>query len=314
MNTYLKYKPAWLQLVIFGALTLGIFTSLIIISMAIISKVYGIGFEDLTNLNVANGSILSASKVLQAVSSISLFGVPALVFGYLSDAAPLQYLGFKKPIPPVFWILSIVLILASFPMAGWMAALNQQMHLPKSMASLEKAIRDTEEQSNTLLRGFLQMKSMGDLVAMIFILAVIPALTEELFFRGVIQRLFIQITRRPWAGIVITAFIFSAIHGQFLGFIPRFVLGALLGALYWYSGSLWPGILAHFINNALQVTVAYYYPKFIENEPDFSVGIVVISCFIVVALTWLITRLSQTQFVEVYDTEDEFLPGPHKHQ
>jgi membrane protease YdiL (CAAX protease family) len=122
--------------------------------------------------------------------------------------------------------------------------------------------------------------------------------------------LFIQITTRPWLGILITATIFSALHGQFLGFVPRLILGIVLGALYWFSGSIYPGIIAHFLNNAVQVVLIYVSPQFLETEPNFAAGIIAGSTFIVCALTWWMIKVSQTSYTEVYDTEDDFHIGP----
>jgi membrane protease YdiL (CAAX protease family) len=200
-------------------------------------------------------------------------------------------------------------MLAAFPMVAWLGELNQHMHLPRSWSSLENLIRKAESDSTTMLRHLLEMKSPMDLVAMLFTLAIIPAIVEEFFFRGVLQRLFIQIMKRPGAGIVITAIIFSAVHGQFLGFFPRVVLGIVLGALFWYSGSLWPGILAHFVNNALQIILVYYNPGFAEQDPNFSVGLITGSILIVAGLLWWMRRISQTSYAEMYDTDDDFPIG-----
>ncbi len=119
---------------------------------------------------------------------------------------------------------------------------------------------------------------------------------------------FILLTKRPWLGIIFTAVLFSVLHG-FLGFFPRLALGIILGALYWYSGSIWPGLLVHFLNNALQVLLVYYNPQFAEKDPNFSVLLITASTFLVVALTWWMNKISHTRFAEVYDTDD-FHIGP----
>lgn len=304
MTTYLKYKPAWLQLLIFAGLVMGIFTAGSLVGILIISKLYGLSLADLSGNNLSNTHFVSALKAMQVLSSLALFLIPSLVFAFLSDRQPMRYIGFKKPVPVLFYAIAVGVILASFPMVSWLSELNQHLHLPKSMQSLERLIRSTEEQNNNLIKSFLDMRSPQDLIVMLFIIAVLPAIGEELFFRGVIQRLFIQITKRPWTGIIVTAIIFSAAHLQFLGFFPRVVLGIVLGALYWYSGSLWPGIIAHFINNALQVILIYTSPQLIEKEPDFPAKLTVLSTLAVVALTWWMHRISQTTYAEMYDTDD----------
>jgi uncharacterized protein len=310
MNTYQKYKPAWLQLVIFMSLTIGIFFALSFIAVFIIAKAYNIAPLQFTAMDLSDPSVLAASKIFQAVSAIALFLIPSLVFAYLSDRKPIHYAGLKQPDTWVYYLIGILVILASFPMVSWLGELNEQMHLPKAMAETEKMLRNAEEKSSDLLRKFLVMRGPVDLINMLLILAVLPAIAEELFFRGILQRIFIQMTRRPWIGIIITAIIFSALHGQFLGFFPRLVLGIVLGALYWYSGSLYPGMIAHFLNNAIQIILVYYNPQFIEKDPDFTAGIIAGSTIIVVGLTIWMTRISQTRYAEVYDTDDDFDIGP----
>lgn len=283
---------------------MGIFTVGSLVGIIIISKLYGVSVIEMQGTNLNDPHFVSALKAMQVLSSLALFLIPSLVFALLSDKNGLRYIGFRKPVPISFWAIAAAIIIASFPMVSWLSDLNQHLHLPKSMQSLERLIRDTEEQNNNLIKSFLNMKSPGDLVIMLFIIAALPAVAEELFFRGVIQRLFIQITKRPWVGIVITAVIFSAAHFQFLGFFPRVALGIVLGALYWYSGSLWPGITAHFINNALQVILIYTSPQLIEKEPDFSAKLTALSTIIVIVLTWWMHRKSQTTYADMYDTDD----------
>jgi membrane protease YdiL (CAAX protease family) len=310
MNTYLKYKPGWIQLLIFGSLTFGINLAVSFIAVMAVSKFYNISPAEFETMDLSNPTLVSAFKALQVIISIAWFLIPSLIFAYLSDPKPLPYIGFKKPVPASFFLIAVVIIISAFPMVAWLSEINQHLHLPKSMQSTEKLIRDTEAQNNNLIRSFLNMKTPGDLVVMLFILGVLPAIAEEVFFRGILQRLLILVTKRPWVGIIFTAILFSALHGQFLGFFPRLVLGIVLGALYWYSGSLWPGILAHFINNAVQVILVYYNPQFVEKDPNFSVILITASTFMVVGLMIWIRRISQTRFAEVYDTDDDFPIGP----
>ena len=91
------------------------------------------------------------------------------------------------------------------------------------------------------------------------LIAILPALGEELFFRGIVQRIFISWTKNPLLGIIIGAFLFSFMHLQFYGFIPRFYLGIIFGLIYFWSGSIWLPILAHFLNNAAAVIILFIY-------------------------------------------------------
>lgn len=309
MTTYLKYRPAWMQLLVFGSFAICFFVVASFVSILTIPKMYGISRISFSDPDFSNPAVIAAFKVLQVITTISLFMIPSLAFAYMSDHHPLKYAGFKKAVPASFYIVAVIIILASLPMVSWINDLNQHLHFPKSMQSVEKLMRESEKQNDDLLKNFLSMKSLKDLVMTLFMLALLPAIAEELFFRGVLQRLFIQIFKRPWTGIIVTAVIFSAAHGQFLGFFPRVMLGIVLGALYWYSGSLWPGIVAHFIHNGLQVVLIYSNPQIIDKDPDFSAQLIAASTIAVIALLWWMSRISHTRYAEVYDTDD-FHIGP----
>jgi uncharacterized protein len=310
MNTYQKYKPAWLQLVIFMSLTIGIFFALSFIAVFTIAKAYNLTPLQLTNPELSDPVVVSATKLVQAVSTVVFFLVPSLVFAYLSDRKPLQYAGFKQPAPWIYYLIGILVILACFPMVSWLGDINDRIHLPQAMQETEKMLRNVEAKQNDYLRKILIMESPVDLVNMLVVLALLPAVAEELFFRGILQRIFIQMTRRPWIGIIITSILFSALHGQFLGFLPRMVLGIVLGALYWYSGSLYPGMVAHFLNNAVQIILVYLSPEFLDKDIRFGAGIIAGSTLVVIALTWWMSRITQTTYAEVYDTDDDFHIGP----
>ncbi|ULQ56118.1 CPBP family intramembrane metalloprotease [Flavihumibacter rivuli] len=308
-STYLKYKPAWLQLFIFGSLTFGIYLVLGFVAFYGVAQYFNLPVQQLTELSFDKPGVLPAMKLLQGLLSVVIFLLPALVFAYLSDPRPLPYVGLRKPIPPVFYVLGVILLIGAFPVASWLSYLNQHLHLPASMKSTEDAMKLAEENANKLLKAMLAMKGTGDLVAMIFLLAVLPAVCEELFFRGVLQRLFIQITTRPLVGVIITAALFSAFHGQFYGFLPRLMLGVLLGLLYWYSGSIWPSIIGHFLNNALQIFMVYKNPAFADQEPNLSPGWVFVSLALIAAVIWYSIRISHTHYGEVYDNDEElFMP------
>jgi uncharacterized protein len=313
MDKYLKHKPAWLQLVIFGSLTFGIYLSIGLVAFFGIARLYNVSFDQLQNLDLSQPGVLPALKLLQGVLSIVIFMLPALVFSYLSDQRPLNYLGVKKPIPVNFWWLGAILLLLAFPLASWVNQLNQHIHLPAFMKATEEKLRVAEENAGKLTAEMLNMKGPSDLAAILFLIAFLPAMCEEFFFRGILQRLFIQISKKPWTGIIITAIIFSAFHGQFLGFFTRILLGVLLGAIYWYSGSIWPSVIAHFVNNAIQVIYVYYDKSYIDKEPDLKPMIIIASAAAIVFIIWYMRRISHTHYGEIYDTDDEMiLPSGRK--
>ena len=89
--------------------------------------------------------------------------------------------------------------------------------------------------------------------------AMIPAIGEELLFRGVLQKQLIKGLGNAHVAIILTAVIFSAFHLQFLGFFSRALLGMLFGYLYYWSKNMWYPILTHFTNNGLALLLAIIY-------------------------------------------------------
>jgi membrane protease YdiL (CAAX protease family) len=124
-----------------------------------------------------------------------------------------------------------------------------------------------EEEAARQIKFMLQKRNPVELLKNLLFISVFAGIGEELFFRGILQRLLIRVTKNPWMGIILTAAIFSGIHFQFYGFLPRLLLGVLLGAIYWYSGSLWVAILAHFLYDAAIILLVYFNPQMLEN-PD----------------------------------------------
>ncbi|MDH7463456.1 type II CAAX endopeptidase family protein [Chitinophagaceae bacterium 26-R-25] len=299
MNTYLKYKPVWVQFIILGALFF--LTSAVLGSAAAysIAGAYHISLDEL--MNPASPAAIAASKINLAVSSIFVFGMSGFLFSYMSDHHPFKFLGFKKPMPQIFLSIGVVVLLASLPALSWVAIMNKHILLPSGLQETFKRLDDLNKE---MMKKMLVMPAAKDLFMNIIVFGVIPAVMEEIFFRGALQRIFIRLFKSPVIGILVTAFIFSAAHMEFTGFLVRLVLGALLGALYWYSGSLWPGILMHFLNNAMQILVMYFYPQTMVEDTHFNVWLVVVSCLsIVLILIWM-KRISHTHYGEVYDNDD----------
>ena len=166
-------------------------------------------------------------------------------------------------------------------------------------------MKASEEATAKQIGFMLKRNTVQDLFLNLVLIAVFAGVGEELFFRGVLQRLFIKIFKNPWAGILVTAFIFSAIHLQFYGFIPRFILGILLGLLYWYSGSLWPSIIAHFVYDAFAVVMIWFNPALAEQDSvTVSLGnqtlLAAISLILIIIIVILMKKRSTNSYEAVY--------------
>jgi membrane protease YdiL (CAAX protease family) len=290
-NSWKVYSP-WTQLGIFLGLLGGAWILTVMAGGAILFA--KVGLNDARHIDVSDPRLTGTLKGIQAISTILLFGLPAYLYAVItSREKPLPFLGFRPARLPVFYALGVMILLLSFPLEGWLGQLNRSIHLPQSAIEMEKA-------ANRQISAFLKASSPMDIVINVFVIALLPAVFEEACFRGALQRILIQLFRSPWAGIIVTGAFFSAFHMQFQGFLPRMFLGILLGAVYWYSGSLWASILAHFVTNAAQVIAVSYYPKMLDEDPAVPLYWALISLVIVVGLLSVLRRRSTTNYAEVY--------------
>lgn len=202
---------------------------------------------------------MSNVKVMQLIQSFGLFVIPPFVMASLWSNNAFEFLRLKSTLRWTTVLYVVAFMLVAIPFINMLSWLNQQIILPEALSEIEKMMQSSEVQIAEITEKMLNVSTLGALLFNMFLVAVVPALGEELFFRGTIQRLL-----SDWKGalfaIWITAFVFSAIHMQFYGFLPRMLLGAFLGYLLLWSGSLWLPIIAHFVNNA--VAVVFYYLKF----------------------------------------------------
>ena len=205
----------------------------------------------------SNPDTISLLKYLQVVNQLGLFIFPPLLFAYWVSRKIATYLLLDiKPQLRVI-VVSIMIIFVSLPFIGWLGQINQSLSLPESLSGIESWMERMEGKANELIVAFLNVKSMGGMMFNVFMIAIIPAVGEEFLFRGVILRLFKEWTKNVNAAVLISAFLFSALHMQFYGFMPRFLLGIILGYLFVWSGSLWVPMLIHFINNAFAIIYIY---------------------------------------------------------
>jgi uncharacterized protein len=245
------------------------FSAFIVISSFLITLVaglflavpfFGIGFMELFESlsKLGHPDYVNMLKYFQAVQSIGLFVIPPFILGWFFGGNSFRYLKLTRKVSVKTIVFTTLIMISAIPFINLLAHWNAQLSLPDFMSSVEEWMRQTEETAQELTKTFLRAETPGDLLLNIFIIAVIPAVGEELLFRGILQRLFSEWTRSSHAGILITAIIFSAMHLQFFGFVPRTVLGILFGYMLVWSGRMWIPVTAHFVNNAVAVTLFYF--------------------------------------------------------
>jgi membrane protease YdiL (CAAX protease family) len=195
--------------------------------------------------------------IVQALSHISTFLFPSLLYWFLIDKRRLADFNGQPAYRVAGWLLVAVLTIAFMPVNGLIIEVNQTLKLPDSLAPLERWMRAKEDQMAELTRFLTTFRTVPQLIMAVLTIGILPALGEEVLFRGVLQRKFIVWTGSIHLGIWLAAALFSAIHLQFYGFVPRMLLGALFGYLYVWSGNLWVPILAHFVNNGFTVLMIF---------------------------------------------------------
>ena len=289
---------------IFGGLTFGLLLLASLVGGSIVAHINHMTLRQMVSISTndfGRPEFAGVVKGLLIVNAIGVFVLPSLVFSYLADPHPLTYIGMRPPQKNVFLLIGLITMIAAYFAVEMLASLNESIVylLPKSM---QQWILKFETDANGQMKNILEMKSPVDLLMTILLAGALPAVSEELFFRGVLQKLFIQICKSAWPGIIITGILFSAFHMQFMGFIPRMALGIILGALYWYSGSIYTSMLGHFIFNSIGVLLIYYKVANLDSNTTISIGYILIGLASLIIIIFLIKYLRK-QSVTSYAVE-----------
>ena len=202
--------------------------------------------------NIADPDLLPALRTMQILQAFGMLIIPSVLYIYFS--APKNGLRsvFSEPSrQPV--LISIAFFLVAFPLVNFLADWNSSWEIPSKFGNW---LVGKEEQTGSLTKMFLDMPTVWHLMLNLTMIAILPALGEELVFRGIIQKGLYRLGN-PHVAIWLTAILFSAVHMQILGFVPRMLMGVAMGYLFLWSGNLWYPIIAHLTNNAVAVTLSY---------------------------------------------------------
>jgi len=264
------------------------------------------GIDGLVNsLNpsqVDSPAALNLLKYFQVLQSIGMFIFPPFILGWLYEGDILNYLNLNRSSRIQTYIFAAMTLLAGIPFINFIGDLNSRMTLPDSFSGIENWMRSMEDNAQSLIEKFMKVESLSGLSFNLFMIAILPALGEELMFRGVVQKIFSNWTKNHHWGIWISAFLFSAMHMQFYGFLPRMALGAMFGYLLIWTGNMWVPILAHFVNNTMGVLGYFMINNGTINKDmeEFGTGsgqsfYVIVSMIITGFLLYRIYQQSQTK-------------------
>ena len=266
----------FMLLLVFGLLfssVLGVF----------IGSMRGGGIMDITNL-----------QITQICNQIIGFMMPPILYAMLVKKEPFNYLGFNRL--PSWSLLGIIAMFTIIPFVGTVSVWNESIVFPESMKSLETTLRNLKELNDNTAE---KMMDESNLAVAILIFGLLAAVSEEMLFRAVIQKAFVKLFKNAHIGIIVTAMVFSAFHGDFYGFLPRFILGMMLGYMFWLSGSIWSSVSMHFVNNTT-IVMLYYLNKIGTIHIDVdkfgstdNILVILLSLITTVAIFWTCNRFSK---------------------
>lgn len=217
--------------------------------MSLISNLFG--------LDAGGIAIIYISATLQSVTA---FIIPAYLTVKIVNPDPIGYLRLKnEKHMPRYVALGISVFILSYAAVSFLNQWNRGITLPASMHDIEQWMRALEDSAMNTTNLLLSSDSVTHLFMNLLIVAGLAAFSEEIFFRGALQRFIQEKTKNGHLSVWIAALVFSIIHFQFYGFFPRLLLGALLGYLFLYTNNLWTPIIMHFINNATIIVLNYFW-------------------------------------------------------
>lgn len=247
--------------------------------------VFGLIFSGILGLLIPN------LQITQICSQLVGFLIPPLLYVMLVKEEPFNYLGLNKL--PKWSLLGILTMFTVIPFVAAVSEWNDGITFPESMKVIETTFRNLKELNDSTSE---KMMNESNLFVAILIFGLLAAVSEEILFRGVIQQAFVKLFKNAHVGIIVTAFVFSAFHADFYGFFPRFILGLMLGYMFWMSGSIWASIIMHFTNNTTIVMLYFLNKKEIINIDVESFGstdsvfVIILSLVVTVAIFMVCNR------------------------
>lgn len=250
-NRYWREFPWMLQVFQFTIMVFIFFGFAGVISAMLLPRLTG--FQAAEIISIAEGMTrqqANAMLLMQLIVASCAFLIPPFLFSYITHPRPKWYLGLRTPGKPVQWGLVVLTMLGAMPV---MISLGNWI----SHFDFGPAVKAAQEQDELRMKGLLNMPTFGDFLKTFLVLAILPGLSEELFFRSILMRFSAQKIRNIIFPIIISAVLFAWSHTNLYGLPSIFLAGMLLGGIYYLTGSIWCSVLAHMLNNGLQIILMY---------------------------------------------------------
>jgi membrane protease YdiL (CAAX protease family) len=211
--------------------------------------------------------------IFQSLYNIINYGILAIILRkLLFQKTVLPYRKLKLPV----LIITVLLFFAAMPILNESTKLNEYL-------GLDKLDLHAEESSYSVLLTTYSLvidSNINHQIIIILCMALIPAIGEELFFRGVLQKILSEKIDYHVA-ILVASLLFSLFHFELVAFFYRFLFGVILGYLYYYTKNIFPSMLLHFVNNFTSIIALNYAPNLTEinNSDSFPTSVLIFSCF-----------------------------------
>lgn len=293
-------SPA-LQFFWFVLLFIGVFFVGNIIGLLISTGVYGQGvMTAIASQNFKSANVVNSLWIIQLAGTSLPILIAPIIFGWVVVRRPVEYLWTNTKFPFMLMAVVLCVMFISSPLIEWLSNINEKMVLPNFLSGVQKWMRDAEDQTRAAEEVMFNMPTTLSMIKNVLFVGLFTAIAEEFMFRGVIQTILIQWTKNKHIAVWITAILFSAFHMQFFGFLPRLFLGVIFGYFVVWSGSIWPAVWAHFINNSTAIVVTWLFQhKKIGVNPDdehvFNNALYISSLIVVLFLMFLYQYLGRKQ-------------------
>ncbi len=262
---------------------------------------------------VNSDSVLASIYVNTIAQSIFAIALPAFLIVAWTNIKPLNYLKLNRVTEPnIKVVFTLLAFIFSYTFASFLTTWNKGVVLPEWMSQIEEAMRTMEDAALETTELLLSGKSVSSLILNLVVIAGFAAISEELFFRGAMQQFIHDKFKNGHTSVWIAAIIFSIVHFQFYGFLPRLFLGAILGYLFLYTKNLWIPILFHFINNALIIVVNFFWGETnwynnMEDMPITPVYIILALVSLAATITLFVIYNKRASKIKNYDTDSKYI-------
>ncbi len=248
---YFRAYPWAFQLLLFLLMMFTFLSGSRAIVLSVLTKMTGFTLEQLAAVGPASpAAMVSVAIWVQGILNLAIFFMPAYLFAYLSTPRPGEFLGLRKPGKSIQPLLVVLVMIGATPLFQGIESIIGKINFGA-------AVKAEQEANDNMMMAFLNISSFASFIKIFVIMAIVPALGEEIFFRGVMMRFARQRSRNMVMPVIFTAVLFSLSHTNIYGYLSIFLAGVLLAVIYNVTGSLWCSILGHMSFNGLQVILMY---------------------------------------------------------